>query len=231
MSQSAVRLFPQDNNRLSFLTHPVTTMFGIIDRYVANQVENGSFDLPYHHTERATLSLFAGAVWRSHPDNFVLEEFGTDKAWGSVGYRGRRDIWFTASGHSCSGEAKQQHVNLAGGSTGVDTTLSTLEVETTAAVHALSDAPTPRRPERALGILFVTPFVLRSRITKASNGLSRRQQELESRLPAWHVDKRFHVLWASYLRPELLAEAGCYEWYNGQIGSCPSLETLVCTPA
>lgn len=231
MNPTAIRFFPERGNKLSFLDRPITTMFGIIDRYVADQVHSGCFDLPYHHTERATLSLFAGALWRSHPDNLVLEEFGTEKTWESAGYRGRRDIWFSASGHNCFGEAKQEWANLSAGSTEIDSSLVTLEEETIAAIQALSTSSTSNRSEMGLGILFTTPYVLKSRIVKAASGLNRRHKELESRLATWYIEKKFHILWATYVRSELLEEAGCYEWYDGQLGSCPCLDTLICTPA
>lgn len=66
-------------------------------------------DVPWFYNERATLSYLAGALWRAHPDNLVLEEYACDKTRGGAAdaTRGRRDIWFLLEGRQHWGEAKQ----------------------------------------------------------------------------------------------------------------------------
>jgi hypothetical protein len=64
---------------------------------------------PWWYNERATLSVFAGAVWQSQ--GWVLEEFSTEKVVPTRQHRrykpGRCDILFSIKNKTFIGEAKQ----------------------------------------------------------------------------------------------------------------------------
>jgi hypothetical protein len=224
-----ITFYPKRRNKLAFLSRPIEEMFGIMDHYVDDQKESGGTDFPYHYNERATLSIFAGALWRSDDANLVLEEFGTEKKGAAGDYKGRQDIWFRASSHSCIGEAKQKWVRLNRVREDITQLLGALEQELHAAQKAIPTVPAPERPELAVGILFVTPWILQAHIDAAADNLSKLHQSLAANLEIWSQRTKSHVLWASYTREELLQERGCYEWGDGRIGSCPSLDTLICT--
>jgi len=226
---NGIRFFPKNKNKLAFLSNPIDRMFAIMDRYVDDHKATRCLDLPYHYNERATLSILAGAIWRSDDNNLVLEEFRTDKKWTEGNYKGRQDIWFRASGQACYGEAKQEWIPLYRVRDDVNKLLSVLEQETEAGQQALPTVRVPERPDLGLGILFVTPYILKTNIATAQENLTSHHKALAEGLQEWCKQKGFHVLWARYVRAELLEESGCYEWSDGQTGSCPSLDTLICT--
>jgi hypothetical protein len=204
-------------------------MFAIMDRYVDDQKARGGVDVPYHYNERATLGILAGAIWRNDESNLVLEEFRTEKKWTEGDYKGRQDIWFRVSGQACFGEAKQVWIPLYRVREDVSKLLAVLEQETNAVQQALPTALVPERPNIGLGILFVTPSILKANIATAQNNLTRHHEAIAEGLGRWCEQKGFHILWARYVRADLLQESGCYQWSDGQIGSCPSLDTLICT--
>jgi hypothetical protein len=224
-----IRLYPECDNALSFLSGPMKEMFAIMDRYVDDHKSDGYVDMPYHYNERATLSILAGAIWRSDANNLVLEEFGTQKKWSEGEYRGRRDIWFRASGRRCFGEVKQEGPQLSRRRTNIAKLLNVLQIETQTVQQALSNVPAPERPEIGLGILFIAPWALQANIMNAEERLDKYHRALESGLELWCGQNELQVLWASYIRPDLLKETGCTEWRDGKKVSCPCLDTLICT--
>jgi hypothetical protein len=225
-----ITFYPRKKNKLGFLAGHVQTMFSIMDRYVDYHKASGCIDLPYHFNERATLSILAGAIWRGDENSLVLEEYRTDKRSTEGNYKGRRDVWFHVSGHTCYGEAKQLWIPLYRPRNDLNQLLAVLEQETNSAQQALPDVPNAERPEFGLGILFVTPSILKAHIAIAQVNLTKHHKALAEGLCLWCERKGYHVLWARYVRADLLQESGCYEWSNGQIGTCPSLDTLICTP-
>lgn len=62
-------------------------------------------DAPYWYNERATLSTFAGAVWKA--GGFALEEYRSTKRRGEKRTKGRIEIYFRWLGKDYAGEAKQ----------------------------------------------------------------------------------------------------------------------------
>jgi hypothetical protein len=222
-----ITFYPKSRNKLAFMSRPIVEMFGIMDHYVDDQMASGGTDFPYHYNERATLSIFAGALWRSDDANLVLEEFGTEKKGADGDYKGRQDIWFRASGHSCFGEAKQKWIRLNRAREDITQLVRALEQELQAAQKAIPTVPTPT--DVAVGILFVTPWILQAHIDAAADNLNKLHQSLAANLELWSQRTKAHVLWARYTREELLQYSGCYEWGDGRTGSCPSLDTLICT--
>jgi hypothetical protein len=221
-----VSFFPQ-KNRLTFLSRTMETMFSLIDAYVDFHSGEGLIDVPYHYNERATLSILAGALWRSDPANLVLEEYRTDKSWTEGSYKGRQDIWFRAAGNECYGEAKQQWIPLFRPRAELGALLSVLGQEASAARQNLG---TPNARRLPLGILFVVPYILKTNIEHAQDNLTKHYGILEAALGPWCQNEGCQVLWARYSRDELFKEAGCQPWSDGRSGSCPSLDTLLCTP-
>lgn len=63
-------------------------------------------DATWWNNERATLSVFAGAIWRCQ--GLVMEEFATEKTMRSESKVGRCDITFRIKQKVFLGEAKQQ---------------------------------------------------------------------------------------------------------------------------
>jgi hypothetical protein len=230
MTMNRITFYPTGKNKLDFLSVPIEKMFTIMDRFVEDNKAIGRVDVPYHYNERATLSLLAGAIWRSDENNFVFEEFRTEKKRAEVVYKGRQDIWFRVSGQACYGEAKQQWIPLYRVRNDVNKLLSVLEQEMKAARQALPTIPTLELPAFGLGILFVTPYILKTNISVAHDNLTKHQKALEEGLGRWCDQTGSQVLWARYVREELLHESGCYRWSTGETGSCPSLDTLICTP-
>jgi hypothetical protein len=82
---------------------PVLTTWLGLNRHC---VETWEGDVPWRYNERATLSYFVGAIWRS--GGFALEEYSTQKAKSkSAGYFfGRGDLWFEIGAKEYDVEAK-----------------------------------------------------------------------------------------------------------------------------
>lgn len=86
----------------------------ICQEYVDSYCEPGkAIDVPWFYNERASLSQFAGAVWRANPTNHVLEEYACEKQDEGSDYKGRRDIWFRIEGQQYWAEAKQHWGTLS----------------------------------------------------------------------------------------------------------------------
>src|SRR5262249_37726814 len=90
--------YPKTSSSLVFLEPALRTMFSIMDDYLNRFNRPGEPDRPYFYNERATLSVFAGGIWRSDPKNLVLEEHIAQKQGPAGTYKGRFDIWFEAAG-------------------------------------------------------------------------------------------------------------------------------------
>ena len=88
----------------SLKLEPVLSTWLELNRYC---VQNWEEDVPWRYNERATLSYFAGAIWRS--GGFALEEYSTQKS-KSVGAeyskKGRGDLWFELGCREYDVEAK-----------------------------------------------------------------------------------------------------------------------------
>jgi hypothetical protein len=84
-------IIPQ-NSDIAFLSPIISEFSLILDQYIQDYPK----DIPYSYNERATLSILAGAIWRSSNKNIVFEEYVVkkEKEKESIKYKGRRDIWF-----------------------------------------------------------------------------------------------------------------------------------------
>jgi hypothetical protein len=225
-----IGLYPANNNKLTFLIPAIKMMFGIIDRYINDYSSPGKVDVPYHYNERATLSIFAGAIWLADPSNLVLEEFRTEKKWTESCYKGRQDLWFRASGVECYGEVKQLWIpfnRVLIPQTGK--ILARLRKEADAAHQNLPAPSSPTSGAIAIGILFLVPYVLKRHIGRARDNFNKQKDDLQAVLNSWCEAEKAQVLWGQICRQELLEEQGCYAWSDGQMGSCPSLDVLICT--
>lgn len=118
-------------------------------------------DAPWWYNERASLSLFAGAVWRS--GGWVFEEFSTKRRVpkGRSKYKrssGRCDIMFGIGKERFIGEAKQCWPNL---SRGIDTGLKEVKQLLEIALKLTSQLPADGFEKMA--IVFVTPRIRQSK--------------------------------------------------------------------
>lgn len=121
-----------------------------------NWKESGKLP-PWLYNERADVSLFAGAVWRSM--EYAFEEFQEEKRKLtkrrkrlSHHYRGRTDMFFTVGRQRFIVEAKQCSPGMGAG--GNET-----KIEHALAKARLSVKQTKRRRQRQLAVVFVTPYV------------------------------------------------------------------------
>ncbi len=114
-------------------------------------------DAPWWYNERATLSVFAGAVWRCGGQ--VLEEFSAKKVTGSKSGKashkiGRCDIWFGISESEFVAEAKQCWPRLSGSTQNARRTVEASITEARREVMRVPDWG-----YRRLGITFAAPLV------------------------------------------------------------------------
>ena len=115
-------------------------------------------DAPWWYNERAILSLFAGAVWKSK--GWAFEEYSTSKKFvttqgrGAKAYGGRGDLAFWAKGGNYALEAKVCQPSLSVGGTPLETVRGALK-------EACSDVRrSPVRGWLPLGIVFVAPAIV-----------------------------------------------------------------------
>jgi len=135
--------------------------------------------LPWWYNERATLGLFAGAIWLSQ--GIVLEEFSTRKNAGRT-YRGRSDIkfalgesWFLAEAKQCWPKFKRQpHIRQKAkellGQAGQDVT------------HVNCDC------DNRLGIVFITPQIRKAKISQIDHFVQeciKQLLEIDGTMIAW----------------------------------------------
>lgn len=88
MKSNPLIILPQSVNAL--LSPIISEFYRLLDRYIHDYPN----DVPYSYNERATLSFFAGAIWKSSNENMVLEEYAVWKENEVKKFMGRRDIWF-----------------------------------------------------------------------------------------------------------------------------------------
>jgi hypothetical protein len=227
MATHEVQFFPADSNCLSFLERSVQEMFRIMDRYIDTRTTQIRWsDRPYNRNERATVSVLAGAIWRSNPENLVLEEVRGEKHSGSSSYLGRGDIWFLADGQQCYGEAKQEWPSVGPGRPCYRASpIGTLGDEVEAAARN-------KRPEHdfALGIVFSIPDLSKRYLANAHDYMREYQGYLNEGLNAFASEKNCHVLWGKYLRTDLLSEEAYYEpTDNRGVLTRPGVDILIAT--
>jgi hypothetical protein len=226
MPAKDILLFPPTDNCLTFLVPSVPERFSIMDGYIEKRTKHDRWsDRPFSLNERATLSVLAGAIWRSNPDNFVIEEACGNKTTDSGTHRGRYDIWFLAEGKQCYGEAKQIWPCVTSPTPGVGSyPVGILRQETEAA--ALSkDA----EDDFALGIIFAVPDISVSYVETATSSMRKYQEYLNGRLGTFASEENYHVLWGSYLRDDLLLKEAFYQSTAKGILTRPGVDVLIAT--
>ncbi len=203
----SVACYPGSSRPLAFLEPTLREMFSLFDRYLTKWDRPGSLDRPYAYNERATLSLFAGGVWRSNRDNMLLEEY-CDKKQGEAGeYRGRYDIWFEAEAQSCYAEAKQTWPSItAFDDAEANATIAILREEADSAYANIYAGAAPVIPCRALGIVFVVPYLAWKFKVGGDEQLGRMSATLSDRLQLFTSEGPYSIFRGDYIRPDLLAD-------------------------
>lgn len=116
-------------------------------------IEPWGEDAPWWYNERASLSQFAGALWRE--GGWVFEEYCVNKSLEQETYRGRVDMMFEYSGYRAVAEAKQIWPSLDsrhGWLPQVDEVRRVVEREAAC-------APLVDNTYQRLGIVFLAPIV------------------------------------------------------------------------
>ena len=148
-------------------------------------------DATWWNNERATLSIFAGAVWRS--GGLVMEEFATEKIKRSVSETGRCDIIFRIGRKVYLGEAKQDWPRL----TDKNLRINLKETNRVIKQACFESLQTKNENSTHLGIVFITPFIHESRIAHLDEYLYEYISglcKLENIIVAWTFPK-----WARHL--------------------------------
>jgi hypothetical protein len=218
-------------------------MFSIVDKHIALHRKKGcGYDRPFAYTERATLSLLAGGIWRSSPNSLVLEEFRMEKQRsGEDPYGGRGDIWFYAGENSVYGEAKEKYVDLVklGGRSNAAKqeiqALIDMLVEEHEAAKTAASAEAKKWPDlydmfpfnHVVGILFAVPYITRNALGKARPMLANYYEALH--LAMCEFGKTYQIVWGRYFHEGLLSEeagrAGQHPWeYHST-----NLDVIICT--
>jgi hypothetical protein len=229
MTQIEVEYFPSHRRTLAFLERPLQAMGTLLDRYI-NTFQNlyDEAEIPYKYNERATLSQFAGGIWQADPNNLVLEEFTCDKECDTGTYRGRNDIWFSAGGRRCYGEAKQEWDELSRrGPRRITAAIKALVSECDTAHANSGNDRKYGLTHFPLGIVFLVLTAMRDNAGYAERYLSDCRAALRSAVSALVQSRPYDVIWGSYHRLELLNPSRLYDADEGWLAR-PALETLIC---
>jgi hypothetical protein len=213
-------------------------MFNIVDRHISRIAPVEPYYRPYYFNERATLSLFAGGVWQSQPENLVLEEFTVGKERQGTRYDGRSDIWFEAEDQWCYAEAKQvietttkftpQWVESNIGDRlreEADAVLCNVEFKKD--LERFANEPVSRGRPKAFGMLFVVPFINQQNGGRALDDINVVRDRVHASMLAVTAGGTYRVLRASYFRDDLLSSRDYLDW-KGKRYNYPCLEVLIC---
>lgn len=134
---------------------PILKEWVAINRKLGREWSGGN-DAPWWYNERASLSVFAGAVWRT--GNASFEEYSELKRRGKRLKSGRIDIWFSTRYHDFLGEAKYLQIGFTkdGGQIGA------VEEKMEEAKDDARDLP-PDGYTRLLAIVFGEPYLARNK--------------------------------------------------------------------
>lgn len=134
-------------------------------------------DVPWWYNERASVSVFAGAVWQA--GGVALEEFTDEKKIPGrrgrakrVSYSGRTDLYFELGRYEFLAEAKRCVANLW------NPRVKDIDSHLT---HACRDAQRlPRRGVTCLGMVFVLPCLHTNRRDLLDEYISRWSETMEA---------------------------------------------------
>lgn len=231
MSNGAVLHYPDHRRELLFLTDSLRCMFEITDQYIEVYNRPGQPNSPFTCNESATLSVFAGGVWRSDRNNFVIQEFRDEKQRNGVVYKGSSDIWFRAIGWSCYAEAKQETWPPLQrfGVNHCRKIIRCLESEADSALNNARNKIISNQYQHVLGLVFVVPRISITHRARAVEYRRRFHDLLNKSLQEFTDEGRHVVLRGSYFRDDLLAEQafGQSSFGKGRY-AFPGVEVLFC---
>jgi len=128
----------------------------------------GAGDFPWWYGERASISVLAGAAWKT--GSFAFEEFGDDKKCEKKLqplYHGRVDLYLYVRGEHFIAETKYCQ------SSATFESPSTTQKLRTGLQEACEDVDKcQRHGQRKLGILFATPYIAKSQKPRADELLN-----------------------------------------------------------
>jgi hypothetical protein len=208
---------------LRFLDGPLRKMCLVMDRYIDfYQSKWKECETPFMYNERATLSQFVGGLWLSGEANFVLEEFGKDKGETDSKWKGRGDIWFSAEGKVCYGEAKQRWITPEIRGARIGELIELLKSECESAKRDSAQEV----PDFVLGMLFVPITIKHRNAAFADENIETIRERFRERLPSLPYESTL----MTYIRPNLLEECRYYTGMGkeGYMLTRPALYTLIC---
>jgi len=145
-------------------------------------------DAPWWYNERASLSVFAGAVWQSN--GLAFEEHSARKGVGRHDHAGRSDIWFRVGTTAFAGEAKQCWTKVFHTQKAVQRVIDHLESAKQDA-HSVASSAIPSKGAMRIGLVFAAVQVPKRRASESETmienflRLLRLQRELHGSAIAW----------------------------------------------
>ena len=165
----------------------------------------GKKDAPWWYNERALLSLFAGAIWKS--EGWVFEEYTTSKGKEQEHrkkrqrFSGRGDIEFHIGRQKFQGEAKPCYPSLT---RGLEDPVNQIQETLSEACRDVRQLPHYRRYRR-VGIVFASPCLVetRSEICQVRiKAFAQYLEEFEGAARAWTFPpKGAHLRAGDYIYP------------------------------
>ncbi len=137
-------------------------------------------DCLYWYTEWASVSSFAGAVWRC--GGFALEEYSAKK--GKEGYSGRIDLYFSFSDFGVVAEAKADWLNLSSNKVvNFNESISSIINKADEAIECTLEA---NDPDLGLSLSFIVPYAnVGEDVTETMNDLHNAIKGTDCSFYAW----------------------------------------------
>lgn len=152
------------NKNLKLLERPLAEWIRL-NRTLGRRWMHYASDCPWWYNERALLSVFVGAVWRT--GNAALEEYSEYKRSKTKHTAGRIDLWFSTGNHEFWVEAKACEVPI---------TRISKQAETIKEVMAQAKEDVCRlKPDgytRRLAMTFVAPYLTKGHEEKFADRIS-----------------------------------------------------------
>ena len=156
--------------------------FWVIEKYCEKRCWE---DVPWWYNERASLSLFAAAVWNS--GGIALEEYSTSKSHRKERWPGRGDIYVSINGKEYIIEAKQVWCSISGRAQKSNDKIEKALFE---ARHAAGE--TKCWGAKRLGLVFAIPYLSNSQRHNLGARIDSWLEEINSierTSLAWILDK------------------------------------------